>query len=101
MLDAIEFAAPRIPVYTNPDAEPVTDALAARDALVRQVDSPVRWHPLVERMIADGHTTFVEVGPGRVLTGLLRRMKRPEVSHHNVANADGVRRLAEELGGAG
>ena len=47
-----------------------------RDGLIRQVDAPVRWVELVERMVADGFDTFVEVGPGSVLSGLIRRIAR-------------------------
>ncbi len=75
-IEAIAFSAPSVPVYVNVDAEPVTDAASAKDALVRQVSRPVRWEDSVRRMIADGVSLFVEVGPGRVLTGLLVRIDR-------------------------
>ena len=52
------------------------DAAAVRDGLVRQVDAPVRWVELVQRMVADGFDTFVEVGPGTVLSGTIRRIAR-------------------------
>ena len=65
-----------MPVYVNVDAEPVTGAEAARDALRRQVSRPVRWTDLVRRMIDDGFDLFVEVGPGRVLSGLVARIDR-------------------------
>ena len=64
------------PVYTNVDAAPVSDAAGARDALARQVEAPVRWDEEVERMIADGFDTFVEFGPGKVLSSLVRRIAR-------------------------
>jgi [acyl-carrier-protein] S-malonyltransferase len=73
-LDALTFCDPSIPVYTNVDAAPVHTAAASRDALVRQVASPVRWEEEVLRMAEDGIDTFVEFGPGRVLTGLVRRI---------------------------
>ncbi len=70
------FSAPHVPVYVNVDAEPLTEAEAARDALRRQVSRPVRWTDLIRRMVADGVTLFVEVGPGRVLCGLVGRIDR-------------------------
>jgi [acyl-carrier-protein] S-malonyltransferase len=75
VLARVTFRAPRVPVITNVDAAPVTTGDAARDALVRQIDSPVRWVETVERMVADfGVDTFLEIGPGTVLCGLNRRI---------------------------
>lgn len=75
-ISSIPFSDPRLPVYVNVDAVPVTEAAAAKDALVRQVSRPVRWEDSVRRMIADGVSLFVEVGPGRVLSGLLVRIDK-------------------------
>jgi [acyl-carrier-protein] S-malonyltransferase len=75
--------APKMPIYVNVDAAPVTSADAARDALVRQVSRPVRWQQAVERMLADGVTLFVEIGPGKVLTTLLKRIAK-DVERVNV-----------------
>jgi [acyl-carrier-protein] S-malonyltransferase len=75
-LAAAEFRDPRWPVYVNVDASPVITAAAARDALGRQISRPVRWQESVARMIADGVSLFVEIGPGRVLSGLLRRIDK-------------------------
>lgn len=75
-IDAVAFRDPRVPVYVNVDAQPVTKAEPAKDALVRQVSRPVRWEDSVRRMIADGVSLFVEVGPGRVLSGLLVRIDK-------------------------
>ncbi len=77
VLVALVFADLAVPLYSNVDAAPVTNAADVRDGLVRQVDAPVRWVELVERMVADGFDTFVEVGPGSVLSGLVRRIARP------------------------
>ena len=76
VLREVEFRKPAVPVYTNVDARPVSDAEAARDALIRQVEAPVRWQALIEAMLAEGIDTFVEVGPGRVLAGLVRKIDR-------------------------
>jgi [acyl-carrier-protein] S-malonyltransferase len=75
LLDATPFADPAVPVVSNVDAREVADGAAAREALRRQVDSPVRWVESVERMhVEHGVGRFLEVGPGTVLTGLTRRI---------------------------
>ncbi|HVN76745.1 MAG TPA: ACP S-malonyltransferase [Thermoanaerobaculaceae bacterium] len=76
VLAALPFADLAVPLYTNVDAAAVTAGATVRDGLVRQVDAPVRWVELVERMATDGFDTFVEVGPGSVLSGLIRRIAR-------------------------
>jgi [acyl-carrier-protein] S-malonyltransferase len=65
---------PRIPIVANATAGPLTDPAAIRDALGRQLTSPVRWAESVQWMVAQGVDCFVEVGPKKVLTGLLRRI---------------------------
>lgn len=65
---------PLIPVVANVDAEPKRDAASAIDALVRQVTAPVRWEQVVRRLASEGVDTYVEVGPGSVLSGLIRRI---------------------------
>ena len=73
-LDAAQVAAPRLPVVRNVDAGVTRRAEDVRPFLLRQVASPVRWTDCVQRLAAEGATAFVEVGPGRVLSGLLRRI---------------------------
>ncbi len=74
-LESTAFADPAIPVVTNIDAQPVTAGSAAREALIRQVDGPVRWFESVCWMAEKaGVDTFIEIGPGAVLTGLMRRI---------------------------
>ncbi len=75
-LRALLASDPRIPVVANVDAEPKRDATSAIEALIRQVASPVRWEDGVKRLIAEGVTTFVELGPGKVLSGLIRQIDR-------------------------
>ncbi|MGH7312760.1 MAG: ACP S-malonyltransferase, partial [Candidatus Rokuibacteriota bacterium] len=72
-LEGVAVGDPRIPVIRNVDGGVTRTAAEVRPALVRQVASPVRWTECVRRLAAEGATTFVEVGPGRVLTGLLKR----------------------------
>ena len=74
MLAGVRAADPRQPVIRNVDAELTTRAGDVRPFLVRQVTAPVRWTDCVARMAREGCRTFLEVGPGRVLTGLLRRI---------------------------
>jgi [acyl-carrier-protein] S-malonyltransferase len=73
-LRALAARPPRIPVIANVDAEPKTDAPSAIEALVRQVSSPVLWEASVRRLVAEGVRTFVEMGPGTVLAGLIRKI---------------------------
>ena len=75
-LRALATAAPRVPIVANVDAQPKRDARAAIDALVRQVSAPVLWEAVVARLAAEGITTYVEVGPGSVLSGLVRKIHR-------------------------
>ena len=76
LLRALPAHDPRIPIVANVDAEPKVTAAAGIDALVRQVSSPVRWEDVVKRLIADGTRTFVELGPGNVLAGLVKKIDR-------------------------
>ena len=75
-LEAAEFDDLQVPLVTNVDAAVVGKAAAARESLVRQVSAPVRWLESVELLIKEGVDTFVEVGPGKVLTGLMRQISR-------------------------
>ncbi len=72
-LERVEVHTPRIPVVRNVDAGLTTAADDVKPFLIRQVSSPVRWTECLERLAREGATAFLEVGPGRVLTGLLKR----------------------------
>jgi [acyl-carrier-protein] S-malonyltransferase len=98
VLDGTSMRDPRMRVYTNVDARSVETAADARDALVRQVPSPVRWEELAGRMYDAGIDTFVEVGPGKVLTGLMRRIRKGARTF-NVEHADDVEKVVAELKG--
>ena len=75
-LAALSFADPAVPLVNNVDATVVRSAAAARDGLVRQVSGTVRWQESVERLVREGVDTFVEVGPGAVLSGLIKKIDR-------------------------
>jgi len=75
-LARVEVEAPRLPVYSNVDAAPHDDPEAIRRILVTQVLQGVRWEESMRRMLVDGFDSFYEIGPGRVLNGLLKRINR-------------------------
>ena len=86
-LAAAKMNKPRIPVYSNVDAEPHDDPEEIRQILVRQILSPVLWEQSVRNLFAQGFDTFYEVGPGRVLRGLMKRIDR-KVSCHTATESD-------------
>jgi [acyl-carrier-protein] S-malonyltransferase len=79
-LASIPIQASKIPVYANASGTPVTEPEAIRQSLVRQLLSPVRWEESVRAMRADGFERFVEMGPGKVLSGLVRSIDRAAVT---------------------
>jgi [acyl-carrier-protein] S-malonyltransferase len=95
-LEKIEFKDLRFPLITNVDAAEITSGNDARDALVRQVSSPVRWRETIELLIQKGITRFVEVAPGKVLSGLVRQINR-DASCLNVEDTAGLKAAAAEL----
>ncbi len=76
VLARLQFVPPQFPVVCNVDARPVADADTAREALVRQVTGSVRWSESMQWLISQGVETFIEVGPGKVLCGLMRQIDR-------------------------
>ncbi len=75
-LNALNFSSPHMPVIANVYAQPVEDAVSSREALIRQVTGAVKWSECVQVLISRGVQTFVEVGPGKVLSGLMRQIDR-------------------------
>ncbi len=75
-LKALKVSDPRVPVVANVDATPKRDGASAIDALIRQVSSTVRWEESVRRLASEGVTAYVEVGPGSVLSGLIRKIHK-------------------------
>ena len=89
-LRAVKARDPRVPVVANVDASPKTDAVSSIDALIRQVSAPVRWEDCVRRLASAGVTAYVEVGPGTVLSGLVKKIARDAV----ILNLDAPEGLA-------
>jgi [acyl-carrier-protein] S-malonyltransferase len=75
-LGGLQFADPQFPVIKNIDAEPATSEEESREALIRQVTGAVQWVKTVQRMVAEGVTHFVEIGPGKVLCGLVGQIQK-------------------------
>jgi len=95
-LRVTEFHTLRVPLVNNADAELTTSGDEAREGLIRQVTLPVRWEESVRELIDQGVNTFVEVGPGRVLTGLLRQIDR-SIHVFNVEDEKSLRSTLEKL----
>ena len=95
VLAPMEFAAPSCPLYSNVTAQPYEDG-QFKDLLSRQVENPVRWQTIVENMIAAGVDTFIEVGPGKTLAGLIGKINS-DVRALNVEDAESLKHTIEEV----
>lgn len=95
-LSAVQLGELKIPYVTNVTAEYVTDSSEIRELLTRQVYSPVRWEQSIRKMIAQEVDTFVEIGPGRTLTGFLRKIDR-NVTVYQVNTWEDSKQIMEEL----
>jgi [acyl-carrier-protein] S-malonyltransferase len=93
-LDATSFSKPGIPVIANMTAEAMTTAEAVKTELVNQLTNPVQWQRGIEYMVAQGVDTFIEIGPGRVLTGLIRRINR-DVATRNIGDLESIKGLVQ------
>jgi [acyl-carrier-protein] S-malonyltransferase len=88
-LRALATHDPRMPIVANVDAEPKRDASSSIEALIRQVSSPVRWEQVVRRLVSEGARTFIELGPGTVLGGLIKKIDR-SVAVHSIEGPEGL-----------
>jgi [acyl-carrier-protein] S-malonyltransferase len=95
VLEAAEVKALWLSLVSNVDASPIGTATAVRNALLRQVASPVRWVESIEKMIAMGVRRFVEIGPGSVLAGLIKRID-PSVETINVSDVPSIEAFVEK-----
>ena len=93
----LDFSKLVIPVYRNIDATPVSAPEEVCDGLIKQVDSPVLWTQTIERMLTDGFDTFVEIGAGKVLCGLVKRIDR-SATCYPAGTVEGVEKVIAELG---
>ncbi len=92
VLESIQISEMKFPVVTNVEAVPNQDCTRIRELLVTQVSAPVRWDESVRRMVQDGVVSFTEIGSGKVLSGLVKRIDK-EVHCSNVEDVQGVRSL--------
>jgi len=98
-LRATSFADLQVPLVTNVDADTIRKGDEAREALIRQVTMPVRWEESMRLLLDEGVNTFLEVGPGRVLTGLMRQIER-SVALLNVEDEKSLQATVEKIAGA-
>jgi [acyl-carrier-protein] S-malonyltransferase len=95
-LQGVEFSDPRVPVVANVTADYEREARDIRMNLVRQLASSVRWSDSVRRLITEGFDSFVEVGPGKVLTGLMRAID-PSVAAYRTDDLAGLQKTVAAL----
>ena len=91
-LEKVEFSPLKIPYVTNVTAEYVTDIKETEELLARQISSSVKWQQSVEKMIAEGVDTFVEIGPGKTLTGFMKKIA-PEVTTYNIQTTEDLEQI--------
>ena len=93
-LNKTTFNDAKVPVYSNVESKPVKDKQAIRNLLLKQLTNPVLWQQIIENMISDGYDKFYEIGPGKVLRGLLKRINR-SVSCQEIGTIDNLEKLGE------
>lgn len=98
LLQRIEIKTPHFPVVANVHARYLENADDIRESLVRQVSHPVLWEASMKRLLADGYDLFIEVGPGRVLTGFMRKIAH-EVESHHVEDMETLHRILKLMEG--
>jgi [acyl-carrier-protein] S-malonyltransferase len=91
-LQNLEFNNASIPVYTNVDALPVTDKIVIKESLSKQLISPVKWELSVRNMVNNSVTKFYEIGSGKVLTGLIKKIV-PDAEVFNISSAQDLENL--------
>lgn len=91
-IDNSFFITPKIPVYANVTANPLTDIYEIKDALKQQLTSSVRWEMIIRNMVKDGVTKFYEIGSGKVLTGMIKQIA-PESEFINISTSEDLEKL--------
>jgi len=94
-----DFDNPHIPVICNVDASAVSSGTVAREKLIQQVTGAVQWVPSIETLVANGGNIFIEVGPGKVLTGLMRQIDRSKTAF-NLENSESLQKLLAQFAAA-
>ena len=95
--NGMEFGEFRFPVYSNVGAEPISDGSEFSRQLAKQISSPVLWYPTIQNLFRDGVRSFIEVGPGKVLQGLVKRsLNDPEIEISGVDTLEDIDRLLSE-----
>jgi [acyl-carrier-protein] S-malonyltransferase len=95
-LEELDFRSLSAPLYRNVDAASASTPDDVRQGLVRQIDAPVLWSETIRRLRADGFDTFIEVGPGNVLSGLIRRIDR-EATCYQAGTVESVEKVRVDL----
>ncbi len=98
LLDTIEFGDPGIPIVNNADAIFLTNAEKIKSSLIKQLSRPLLWEDSIRRIVAGGIDTFVEVGPGKILSGLIKRIE-PSARLFNVEDVESLKRTVEAVAG--
>ena len=97
VLDTVEIHTPKIPYIANVTADYVTDAADVKPLLMKQVSSSVRWEQTIRKMLADGVDTFIEIGPGKTLTGFMRKIDK-NAKAFNIEKLEDIDKVKEALG---
>ncbi|MDH4230806.1 MAG: ACP S-malonyltransferase, partial [Nitrospirota bacterium] len=97
LLDTIAISDPEVPIVSNADAVFQMSAERIKASLIKQLNSPLLWEDSVRNLVETGIDTFVEVGPGKVLSGLIKRIE-PSVKLYNVEDTASLNKTVEELG---
>jgi [acyl-carrier-protein] S-malonyltransferase len=92
IIDTLPFRQPSVPIIANTTAEPLTTAEQVKVELLEQLCNCVQWQRSIQYMIDNGISTFMEIGPGKVLTGLIKRINR-DVKLINIGDAEAVKKL--------
>lgn len=95
-LQTVSIIPPSVPFIENAKADYVTDPKQLKDLLCEQIYSPIRWQQSVEKMIEDGVTTFIEIGPGKTLSGFVRKIAK-EVTVMNISSVDDLNRVVKQI----
>jgi len=94
VIDSLDFQAPTVPIIANTTAQPLTTAEQVKAELIAQLCNGVQWQRSIEYMIDNGVSTFIEIGPGRVLSGLIKRINK-DANTVNIGDAEAIKNLAK------